>query len=262
MARQPTTDWDACPEPDPLIRLACPDVPTDWRYYRLRLTPAEARRLRLFAAACARQVWDWLPTDARSAVLISERFADGRAIEEDLRAAAVPVDHGAFTFQAHARNAAAWASAAILGAGFLSTGGEPLVWDAPQAARDAAKALATRAAGPSPRRPTDPRWHATWGKAFTAARATQADFLRDIFPPPGHTPRLDPRWLTSTVRELARGMDATGDFSLTPILADALQDAGCDDPVVLARCRAAGPHVRGNWVVDAILGSPPAHRSP
>ena len=39
-----------------------------------------------------------------------------------------------------------------------------------------------------------------------------------------------------------------------PILADALQDAGCDDEAVLAHCRGAGPHVRGCWVVDLVLG--------
>jgi hypothetical protein len=46
----------------------------------------------------------------------------------------------------------------------------------------------------------------------------------------------------------------TRDFSAMPILADALQDAGCDDPGVLAHCRDAGPHVRGCWVIDLLLG--------
>jgi hypothetical protein len=39
-----------------------------------------------------------------------------------------------------------------------------------------------------------------------------------------------------------------------PILADALQDAGCDSAEVLAHCRGPGPHVRGYWVVDLLLG--------
>jgi hypothetical protein len=40
-----------------------------------------------------------------------------------------------------------------------------------------------------------------------------------------------------------------------PILADALQDAGCDNEEVLDHCRAAdGVHVRGCWVVDLVLG--------
>jgi hypothetical protein len=44
------------------------------------------------------------------------------------------------------------------------------------------------------------------------------------------------------------------DFSAMPILADALQDAGCDNDDVLNHCRGAGPHVRGCWVVDGVLG--------
>jgi hypothetical protein len=44
------------------------------------------------------------------------------------------------------------------------------------------------------------------------------------------------------------------DFSAMPILADALQDAGCDCDDVLAHCRGPGPHVRGCWVVDLVLG--------
>jgi hypothetical protein len=52
----------------------------------------------------------------------------------------------------------------------------------------------------------------------------------------------------------ARQMYESRDFSPMPILADALQDAGCDHPDVLAHCRGPGPHVRGCWVVDLVLG--------
>jgi hypothetical protein len=43
------------------------------------------------------------------------------------------------------------------------------------------------------------------------------------------------------------------DFTAMPILADALQDAGCDDADILTHCRGDGPHVRGCWVVDLVL---------
>ena len=43
-------------------------------------------------------------------------------------------------------------------------------------------------------------------------------------------------------------------FDRLPILADALEDAGCDDHDILAHCRGPGPHVRGCWVVDLVLG--------
>src|SRR5262249_49402987 len=65
---------------------------------------------------------------------------------------------------------------------------------------------------------------------------------------------LDPAWRTSTVVALASQMYDSRDFSAMPILADALQDAGCDNPDMLNHCRSDGVHVRGCWVVDLALG--------
>jgi hypothetical protein len=64
----------------------------------------------------------------------------------------------------------------------------------------------------------------------------------------------DRSWLTTTVVALAQQIDTSGDFSAMPILADALQDAGCDNEEVLGHCRGPGPHVRGCWVVVLVLG--------
>jgi hypothetical protein len=52
---------------------------------------------------------------------------------------------------------------------------------------------------------------------------------------------------------LARGIYADRAFDRLPILADALQDAGCENTDLLAHCRGEGPHVRGCWVVDLLL---------
>jgi len=60
-------------------------------------------------------------------------------------------------------------------------------------------------------------------------------------------------WRTDTALLLARQMYESRDFSLMPILADALQDAGCDNADILNHCRGPGPHVRGCWVVDLVL---------
>ncbi|MBN9121064.1 MAG: hypothetical protein J0I06_18250 [Planctomycetes bacterium] len=65
---------------------------------------------------------------------------------------------------------------------------------------------------------------------------------------------FDPAWLTSTVIALAAGIYEDKAFDRMPILADALQDAGCDSTDILNHCRGSGPHVRGCWVVDLILG--------
>lgn len=61
-------------------------------------------------------------------------------------------------------------------------------------------------------------------------------------------------WLTSTVLVLAESIYTVRDFSAMPILADALQDAGCDNEDVLNHCRNPGQHVRGCWVIDLLLG--------
>ena len=66
---------------------------------------------------------------------------------------------------------------------------------------------------------------------------------------------LNPLWRTDTAVSLARGMYEPREFSAMPILADALQDAGCDSDDILAHCRDANQvHVRGCWVVDLVLG--------
>ena len=53
---------------------------------------------------------------------------------------------------------------------------------------------------------------------------------------------------------LARSMYDARDFSSIPILADALEEAGCQDAAILSHCREQGTHVRGCWVVDLVLG--------
>jgi len=65
---------------------------------------------------------------------------------------------------------------------------------------------------------------------------------------------FDPTWRTDTVLALARLLYESRDFGAMPILADALQDAGCDSEDILDHCRGPGPHIRGCWVVDLVLG--------
>jgi hypothetical protein len=82
----------------------------------------------------------------------------------------------------------------------------------------------------------------------------QAGLFREILGNPFRPVILDPCWLTSTVTTLARLTYESRDFSAMPILADALQDAGCDSADLLEHCRAANQfHVRGCWVVDLVL---------
>jgi hypothetical protein len=80
-----------------------------------------------------------------------------------------------------------------------------------------------------------------------------ATTLRDIFGNPFRPVAIDPNWLTPTIVDLAHGIYADRAFDRLPILSDALQDAGFENPDVLAHCRGEGLHVRGCWVVDLVL---------
>ena len=71
---------------------------------------------------------------------------------------------------------------------------------------------------------------------------------------PFREPHFSEELRTDTAMSLACQMYDNREFSAMPILADAIQDAGCDDEVLLAHCRNPGEHVRGCWVLDLVLG--------
>lgn len=78
--------------------------------------------------------------------------------------------------------------------------------------------------------------------------------LADIVGPSPMTSAFLPEWRTSTAVAIARQMYDARDFSGMPILADALQEAGCEDKGILAHCRdTKQTHVRGCWVCDFVL---------
>jgi len=78
--------------------------------------------------------------------------------------------------------------------------------------------------------------------------------VRDIFGNPLRPAVIESTWLTSSVTSLAHAIYDERAFEHMPILADALEDAGCTDATILEHCRSGGEHVRGCWVVDLLLG--------
>jgi hypothetical protein len=86
------------------------------------------------------------------------------------------------------------------------------------------------------------------------ARILQVRPLRAIFGNPFRPVAFDPRWRTADAVGLARGIYDERAFDRLPLLADALMDTGCADEQMLEHCRSEGPHVRGCWVVDLVLG--------
>ena len=90
--------------------------------------------------------------------------------------------------------------------------------------------------------------------ARKSEREAQASLLRDVIGNPFHGAAVEIRWQTANVVALARAIYAERAFQRLPILADALEDAGCTDRAILDHCRQPGEHVRGCWVVDLVLG--------
>jgi hypothetical protein len=91
-------------------------------------------------------------------------------------------------------------------------------------------------------------------KAVQSRRAVYNHYLTEVFGP-SPSPGFSPAWRTDTAIALARQMYDSRDFGAMPILADALQDAGCDNEDILNHCRDTNQvHVRGCWVVDLVLG--------
>lgn len=200
----------------------------------------DVRKLRLFCAGCARRFWPDLHDDrSRAAVEVFERFVEGGASERELL---------------HAEVEAAEAFRHLRGVSIS----EGLNWEYDSRPRGAEAVVSLVAEG---RQIAGAAASETAGSIANSFRevggpdALFCDLLRDIF---GHVFRaviFSPEWRTDTTVSLARQMYESRDFSAMPILADALQDAGCDSDDILSHCR--GPkatHVRGCWVVDLVLG--------
>jgi hypothetical protein len=103
--------------------------------------------------------------------------------------------------------------------------------------------------------PPDLTWRTEEFRAARSAEVTvQAALVRDLFGNPLWTPPpVDEAWLSwnhGIVRRLGRRIYEEGEFGRLPILADALEDAGCTEAEVLDHCRGPGPHARGCWVLD------------
>jgi hypothetical protein len=89
-----------------------------------------------------------------------------------------------------------------------------------------------------------------------AEELTQRELLFCIFGPPSRLV-VAPDWLAwngGIVRHLAEAIEERLAFDWLPVLADALADAGCHHEELLRHCRSEGPHVRGCWAVNLILG--------
>ena len=211
------------------------------------------RKQRLFAVACCQRIRHLLP-EIRWADWsdVAERYADRRAKRDDLAAARRDVLTGADGRATYAQ--------------MLTQFGERAAyWACETKLRKYASQVATAAACAAAYSilPLEeafvPPGHSGYKEQFWVAQnaelAAQIALVYEICGNPFRPGvAFSPSWRTDTAMSLARGMYESRDFGAMPILADALQDAGCDNDDVLNHCRGEWPHVRGCWVVDLVLG--------
>lgn len=203
---------------------------------------ASERKLRLLACACVRRLWPLLIDDrSRQAVEVGERFADGTAGVKELRRANGRAAKAACRVRGGALGRAAWA------VGFGTGTPRGIGWDTP----------ATRAV-----------WWAVYRVAEanesvpeSVSLAEQAALLRDIFDPFRKLGPPAPSCSAPTILSLAQRAYVERQLpsgNLDPAhlsaLADALASAGCTVAALLSHLRGPGPHVRGCFALDAILG--------
>ncbi len=94
-----------------------------------------------------------------------------------------------------------------------------------------------------------------WRNACAAEEAIQAELLREVVGNPFQPRAIDPAWLAwreGTIARLAEQIHFRDAFELLPVLADALEEAGCTDPRLLGHCRTETGHVPGCWVVESL----------
>jgi hypothetical protein len=216
---------------------------------------ASDRKLRLFGCACVRQAWHLLDDPRwRDAVETSERYADGEARAEEL-ATAQSATRSACPPDAVTR-AEGMALAVARGVFALTQTGENRAWYATVAATESVFLLVADTYNHASTPPT------AYIVRKTARRVRVALLACIVGPRP--LPAVNPAWLAlgdGTVARLARAAyddrnlpDGTLDPALLAALADALEDAGCTDADLLGHLRSPGPHVRGCWAVDLVLG--------
>src|SRR5262245_14513169 len=189
------------------------------------------RKLRLFAVACGRHIWPLLPDQrSRSAVEVAERYADGLAGGRELAAAkaAAIVATGRSTVNG------AWAAYWAVSNNVSGTIGNTC------AAAVEAKARFAVHSVPG----TGAERQAAWDAALAVGTSEQASFLREVLGNPFRPVAADRAWLDwrgGLLRAMAWQIYESGDFHDLPVLADALEDAGCTDPTLLAHCRERRP---------------------
>ena len=222
-------EWSICTDPTTMLASILPI--------------ASDRKLRLFAVACCRRTSNDLLVESKScrdAVDVGELFADDLATLKNFDRAHGACVHfaGSFAFS-HAPAVASYANL------------KEIVVQVPGMITGAIIELIEENCA-------DPETEAFWRGKIPVERSAQAALLRDIFHDHVFSPpAIEHAWLAwnhDTIPKLAQGIYHDCQFDRLPVLADALEEAGCTNTDILNHCRGEGLHFRGCWVVDLILG--------
>jgi hypothetical protein len=238
--------------------LTCTDPKKMLEFLRSK---ASDRKLRLFACACCHRIWDRIQDErSRAAVEFADRFAETGMARRRGRPAIVSGAKAACRALEKSTNGCAngaqYAFAMMQMTAACAARGvtDKDAWrSAHYALEFAAYAAAWIALTPS-----NPNEFAFWSPVAPHPEyERQSHLLRCVFGTPFRSVVLDSNWLTwqgDTVTNLAQAIYDERRFADLPILADALEEAGCDNADILTHCRTPAEHVRGCWVVDALLG--------
>jgi hypothetical protein len=253
--------------------LECADP---WRMLSHLSGKVSERKLRLFACACCRRIWHLLADERlQQAVEVAEAHADGLASAEALR---VTRDAASTVWRTAYEKMTGHPPPEVISFTSTSPSGQPGVaayvsgYDvseihtpSPQAATTAAASAVHRATAPPRFLPATAcglaaaaaagEWEET--NQCPAERAAQVVLLRELLGNPWKPVSIAPAvldWEGGMVINLAEAIYEDRTFDRLPILADALEDAGCESADLLGHLRGPGPHVRGCWALDLILG--------
>jgi hypothetical protein len=259
------------------------DVMAMLKWLRPRRRRITDRKIRLFACACCRRIEQLLSDERlRQALEVAEAYADQsvdltalkaslrmvraawkRRLAESEEAEAIwkatqtsrdPAARRAAAADFHGKFAAVIAAAAMLGvvATKPSLGRyTPPTYRAAAAAEQAALQAWVLGGG-------EEGGGSESGKAaYVTEWRAQADMVRDLFGFLFHRVGEDPawrKWRDGSVVRLARTIYEGRRFDQLPVLADALEAAGCAETELLGHLRSPGIHVRGCWAVDLLMG--------
>lgn len=209
-----------------------------------------ARKARLFACACCRCVWDHLGSTSHPLIAQAEQWANAKGPEpnwmaarramEDVLAKTEELYPSRYRFMPEYE-----ARLAVLRA--MASAATPETMHSTATFATRALVLET-----TPTEASDPR---TYMRTATSLPRF-CPLLREIFGNPFRPVVVDPSWLRwrdGFVVAMARVIADEARFEDLPILADALEEAGCDNRDLLGHLRTPDEHVRGCWALDLLL---------